>query len=268
MTEMAELRAEAAKDRASSAALRSALPTEEARRGTPEQLSMIKCPFPRPPKFRAEMVEYDGLDYFLVEGYASMTEIHYEMYDMFGPYNEIVSKTAFDKTLAAKPEVKFRVQHSGIPMANTNENHRLELWADSLGLGDRAYLNPKRSEVQELMLAIEDRDLTEQSFMFSITDGQWNDDFTEFRINEVDLERGDVGPVTYGANPKTVIAARSGDFLDAIPALSTLVAREAMTRLATREDLAAAVRHLQTPQDPPTGRSVGLVHAELLAELG
>jgi hypothetical protein len=69
-------------------------------------------------------------------------------------------------------------------------------------------------------------------------DGEWNEDYTEFRI-KVDLDRGDVGPVTYGANPYTLIASRAGEFLSAIPDMPVLAAREAMSRLAQRGDIVA-----------------------------
>src|SRR5262245_10070423 len=108
------------------------------------------------------------------------------MWDMFGPYTEVDAKGAFDATLAAKRMVVFRFSHAGTGMATT-ANGRLELSADALGLRDRAWVNPARADVRDMITAIEDRDVTEQSFMFQIDDGEWNDDFTEFRIHRVDL---------------------------------------------------------------------------------
>src|SRR4029077_8328050 len=175
---------------------------------------------------RATTVERDGREFFVLEGYASTVERGYEMWDAFGPYNEVVSRSAFDQTLGTDPLVVFRFNHAGTPMASTR-NGRLELWADDGGLGDRAYLNPQRDDVQLLMHAVRDGDVTEQSFMFRIDDGTWNDDFTEFRINQVSLARGELGPVSYGTNPTTSVASRSGEFLTAIPDLPPLVAREA-----------------------------------------
>ncbi|MGQ4358871.1 HK97 family phage prohead protease [Streptomyces sp. SAS_272] len=226
-------------------------------------------------QLRAKKVQRDdGMEWYEVEGYASAFEQGYEMWDMFGPYTEVVSKGAADKTLGADPEVVFRFNHAGTPMASTR-NSRLELWADDQGLGQRAFLNPKRSDVQLLVQAIEDQDVREQSFMFRITSGQWSPDYTEYRIQEFDLERGDVGPVTYGANPHTSIAARSGEFLDLIPNLPALVAREAYSRLAQRSDLASPP--VPAPQMPAptraaapavTGRSVSMLRTQLLVERG
>ncbi len=258
MTDMSVLRAEAAKARAAATgAQRAALPCNEAQREDVKFRS----------EFRSELVEKDGQEFYMVEGYASTSEQPYEMWDQFGPYNEVVSRDAFDKTLDAKPLVVFRFNHAGTPMATT-ANGRLELEADALGLRNRAWINPKRSDVRDLITALEDRDVTEQSFMFMINDGEWNEDYTEFRIREADLDRGDVGPVTYGANPNTVIAARAGEFLDAIPNMPVLAAREAMSRLSQRADLSAPVSAppiapVPVVDDGASGSSIRLRLAQL-----
>lgn len=271
MTDLDTLRATAAGARAAAARSQEmGLPCGVARRDDEQ------APMPRfASRFeRAKKVDRDGQLYFLVEGYASVFERGYEMWDMFGPYTEIVSTGAADATLKAGPEVVYRLNHSGAAMART-ANGRLELWADETGLGDRAWLNPKRADVQDLVTAISDGDITEQSFMFTITSGQWSPDYTEFRVNEFDLDRGDVGPVTYGANPHTTVAARSGQILAALPHLPPLAARAAFQQLQRlHPDLGAAVQRAEAAQPadrtgnghPKQGRAITLVTAELLAD--
>jgi phage head maturation protease len=219
-----------------------------------------------PSQLRVERVKKDGQEFDLVEGYASVTERAYEMWDWLGPYMEIVSADAFDATLKAAPEVVYRFNHAGTPMARTT-NGRLELWADTTGLGDRAWLNPKRADVAELVTAIRDDDVREQSFMFMIVAGQWSPDYTEYRITEVDLDRGDVGPVTYGANPFTSVVARSGDILAALPHLPKIAASEALEVLTARGDLTIPTLTAQpadrTGELVRTGRSISLVLAQL-----
>lgn len=275
MTDPAALRAAAASARAAAAGT------------TPMQMPVDRPAAPElrfASELRAELVRRDGQDWYQVEGYASAFEQPYEMYDMFGPYNEIVSAGAADATLGASPEVVYRFNHAGTPMAGTR-NGRLQLWADSTGLGDRAWLNPKRADAQLLIQAIEDADVREQSFMFRITSGQWSPDYTEYRINSFDLDRGDVGPVTYGANPHTSVSARAGQFLADISALSPLVAREAYTLLSRRADVVPAVpavEPVKAPeraaepvlvaagrQDKPEqrqGRSIAMVRTMLIAD--
>ncbi|GII89634.1 hypothetical protein Ssi03_76240 [Sphaerisporangium siamense] len=262
MTDLSGLRAAAAAERA--AAARSATMTLPRDRPEAPEVRFAS-------HLRAKKVERDGQQWFEVEGYASAFERGYEMYDWYGPYTEIVSVGAADKTLEASPEVVFRFNHAGTPMAGT-KNGRLELWADDTGLGQRAWLNPKRSDVQLLVQAIEDDDVREQSFMFRITSGHWSPDYTEYRIDAFDLDRGDVGPVTYGANPHTSISARSGELLAEIPNLPPLVAREAYTLLSQRADLAAPSRPAPAPAPAApsapaaTGRSIAMIRTQLLVE--
>lgn len=152
-----------------------------------------------------------------VGGMASVTEQGYEMYDMFGPYNEVVSLDAFDKALSADPLVEFTLNHNrggGLPMAHTR-NGTLSLSTvkegDETGLAYRADVDPSRSDVADMVKALERGDLAEASFKFRIVRGQWSPDYTEYRIEEVDLERGDVSAVNFGANPLATSAVRSLD---------------------------------------------------------
>lgn len=158
-------------------------------------------------QIRSQLVERDGKQFVHLSGYASTVNESYEMYDMFGPYTEIVDGGAFDRTLRADPDVSFLVNHRGLTMART-ANGTLELSVDDQGLASDAYLNPSRTDVRDLVAAIEDGDITEMSFAFQIVRGSWSPDYEEYRILEVDLDRGDVSAVNYGANPNTSIAAR------------------------------------------------------------
>lgn len=144
----------------------------------------------------------------VITGYASVTEAPYVMYDFFGPYTEIVSRGAFEATLATSPLVEFTINHGaggGIPMAHTR-NGTLLLSEDETGLRFEATVDPARADVATVLLALERQDLAEASFKFRIDSGQWSPDYEEFRINAVDLDRGDVSAVNFGANP----AASSG----------------------------------------------------------
>jgi hypothetical protein len=146
-----------------------------------------------------------------VIGHASVTEAPYEMYDMFGPYSEVVSRGAFAETLSTSPLVEFTVNHGaggGIPMAHTR-NATLTLSEDETGLHYEASVDPSRTDVADMLKAIERGDLAEASFKFRITSGQWSPDYTEYRINVVDLAGGDVSAVNFGANPAATSALRS-----------------------------------------------------------
>lgn len=145
----------------------------------------------------------------VVATFASVTEQPYEMYDMFGPYTEVVSLDAFDATLATGPSVEFTLNHGaggGIPMAHTR-NATLTLSAikdgDITGLWYEAMVDQTRNDVADMLKAMQRLDLAESSFKFRIDSGQWSPDWTEYRILAVSLDRGDVSAVNFGANPHT-----------------------------------------------------------------
>ena len=193
-------------------------------------------------------VQRDGMTGVLVGGLASVTEQPYAMYDMFGEYNEVVSLAAFDATLAAAPLVEFTVNHGaggGIPMASTR-NGTLVLSArkdgSPTGLDYEAFVDPKRSDVATMLAAIGRGDLAEASFKFRIDSGMWSPDYSEFRIDAADLDRGDVSAVNYGANPAATSELRE----IASKQITPVEAREqhpkpvlrSMRSLITEDDLA------------------------------
>lgn len=182
-------------------------------------------------ELRAQKVIHNDQERVKLVGCASVVEKRYRMWDMFGEYDEVVDQRAFNGTLSRNPDVAYLTNHRGLTMARTT-NGTLMLSADSKGLQTEAYVNPKRSDVNDLVTAIEDGDITEMSFAFQITEGEWNDDFTEFRILEVDLDRGDVSAVNYGANPYTNVAARQTELLQDLRRLPDGARREAARMLA------------------------------------
>lgn len=163
-------------------------------------------------EFRSELRATETMkgdkSFITLRGYASTVNQPYTMYDMFGEYDEVMDGGAFDLTLSNSPDVAFLLNHTGMTMARTT-NGTLRLSADSVGLLSEADLNPLRSDVQDLRLAIDDQNVDQMSFAFRIVDGQWNDRFTQYTITQVDLNRGDVSAVNYGANPNTSISARA-----------------------------------------------------------
>ncbi len=222
-----------------------------------------------PPRLTAKKVERDGKQFYLVEGYYTVYERGYEMWDEHGPYTEIVSLGAGEKTTAAGPDVIFLTNHRGLAMARTTAG-TLELWSDDTGGGNRAWLNPQRQDVKNLVFGIEDGTITEQSFAFMIDAGRWNGDYTEYRIDAYDIDRGDTSAVNYGANPHTSIAARAREILDELEHLPAGAARAALDRLNHRADLelarsAAPVTAPVTPEPEPaeSGRTLTQLEAWL-----
>lgn len=154
----------------------------------------------------------DGMLHF--QGYASVTERAYEMWDMFGPYQEIVSASAFDTTLAREAlDVPFVLGHDQMRRIARTTNGTLRLSNDSTGLLVDATLDPADADVAYIAPKLSAGLIDEMSFAFRIDSGQWSPDYEEFRINQVDMHRGDVSIVGYGASPHT-----AGSGLRAAPA--------------------------------------------------
>jgi len=135
-------------------------------------------------------------------GYASVVERRYEISDAFGVYGETMARGAFNKSLNEGADVNFLVNHQGISMARTKSG-TLRLASDQVGLHAEARLDPNRSDVQILRSAVESGDLDEMSFSFRVVQQQWDDDYEERRILEVNLNQGDVCVCNYAANPHT-----------------------------------------------------------------
>lgn len=188
---------------------------------------------------KAALTERNGQQLYHLDGIASVTDRRYRMWDTFGEYDEVVDRAAFADTLANNPDVAFLLNHKGMTMARTHAG-TLELSLTDQGLRSQAWLNPKRQDVQDLVLAIEDKNITEMSFAFMLEDGVWDEDFTTFRITRLSLDRGDVSAVNYGANPYTSIAARSSEILADLDRMPAGMARAALARLSARGDVAAA----------------------------
>lgn len=188
-----------------------------------------------PSSLRAASIQSDGKTFAELCGCASAIEQPYEMWDAFGPYREIIAAGAFDLTLSQNPDVVFLENHEGRAMARTGAG-TLDLSVDAEGLQSCARLNPTRTDVADLIAAVNDGAVTEMSFAFRIVSGMWSPDYTEYRITEVDLERGDVSAVTYGANPFTSIAARAASSMGEATAdqLRAFITR-ASARLTTLE---------------------------------
>lgn len=149
-----------------------------------------------------EIPDGTGGTNLLFTGYASVVERAYEMEDWLGPWSETVDRAAFDRTLREQADVAFLLNHEGMTLARTKSG-TLRLAADSVGLLSEARLDPSNMYVQAMRSAVERGDLDEMSFAFRVTRQEWNEDYTDRRILEVNMHQGDVSVVNYGANPHT-----------------------------------------------------------------
>lgn len=164
----------------------------------------------RDPGDPGDPVEPDETGPLTFAGYASVYESPYEMWDMFGPYTEVISVGAAAASLATVGlDVPLVLGHDSVRRIARTTNGTLTLTSDATGLRAQAVLDPEDEDVEYIAPKIAAGLIDEMSFCFRITAGQWSPDYTEYRIEKFDLHRGDVAIVGFGANPATTAALRS-----------------------------------------------------------
>ncbi len=145
-------------------------------------------------------------------GYASVFNHDYEVTDQFGTYTERIAPGAFTRTLSESPDVVMNLNHgaggTGLPVARTKSG-TLKLTQDDIGLRVSSTLDLSDPDVQAIQTKMRRGDLDEMSFAFRVNSQEWDDTFSDRTISEVNLARGDVSIVTFGANPATVAVIRS-----------------------------------------------------------
>lgn len=148
------------------------------------------------------------------EGMASVTETPYTMFDFFGEYSEVMASGAFTQTLKREGlDVPLVIQHEDIRRIARTTNGTLQLSETDSGLQVLADLDPEDLDVQYIAPKLRSGLIDEMSFKFRINSGEWSPDWETYRITDVDIHRGDVAVVAYGANPAT-----AGSGLRAAPA--------------------------------------------------
>ena len=159
---------------------------------------------------RASIIEVrqTGDNTFHVQGYAATWDTWYDVAG--GPpygWSESVARGAVSKSIAERDDVRFLLNHDGIPLARTKSG-TMAVTSDDIGLFvDAPSLDVSNPRAAELRSALERGDVDEMSWAFQVTRQEWNADFTERRILEARMF--DVSAVSFPANPATIIGLRS-----------------------------------------------------------
>ena len=162
----------------------------------------------------------DSANTITVEGYASVFSQPYDM----GMYHEEIAPGAFRKTLSETPDVRFLINHEGLPLARTTSG-TLELSEDSTGLHMRAQLDPADPDVARIVPKMRAGNLDQMSFAFRTVKDEWSSDYTQRTMRELSLRDGDVSVVTYPASPTTSISLRNAQRkMAAAPLLARVIA--------------------------------------------
>ena len=160
--------------------------------------------------FKCEAFEFRATSDATLTGYASVFDKGYDMYG--GPdkggWTEYVDPKAFDETLKRKPDLHLLINHEGMPLARTKSG-TLRLSTDRIGLHVDAELDRSDPDVQRLEVKMGRGDMDEMSFAFRTVRHEWNNDESERRLLELNLDKGDVSVVNFGASPHTSAGIRS-----------------------------------------------------------
>lgn len=183
-----------------------------------------------------------------VAGYASTTGRAYDM----GWYQETIARGAFGTTLSQKPDVQLLLNHEGLPLARTT-NGSLDLREDERGLLFEARMDGSDPDVQRIQRKIESGLLDQCSFAFRVTRQTWDEEYENREITEVDLNRGDVSIVNYGANPNTSVSLRS-----LLSDLGDDLTDEEVAQLREDPAVMTLVRRLAPPVETPAPPQISL----------
>ena len=185
-------------------------------------------------EFRDDSAEFN------FEGVASVVDRAYDVNDQWGTFSETIRSGAFNKAIKdyskrAQDDVFLFVnhRHQDVPMASRNAG-TLKLSADP-NLRAAASLDMSRSDVQIARSAVTRGEMTQMSIGFTVNKArdEWNDDYTQRVIHEVNLKEVSIVPI--GANPYTSASMRSySEFMRSLSDVEM-----------TRDEMRRAVKNLE-----------------------
>lgn len=137
-----------------------------------------------------------------------------------GLFAEVIERGALDKTDLT--DVRFLVNHdtSKIPLARSRKevkNSTMQLSVDEKGLAVRVNLDVENNtEARNLYSAVKRGDISGMSFMFNISDEEWENLETDYPTRHIkSISRvAEVSAVTFPAYDATQINVRNKEALD------------------------------------------------------
>lgn len=138
----------------------------------------------------------------VVEGYAAVFDTWSEQ---LGFFKEQIAPGAFKKSLDNHDDVRALINHDPNLIIGRTKNRTLKLREDERGLAFRVKL-PNTTYAADLRESIRRKDITQNSFGFSVVRDEWSEDGRKRTLREVKLF--DVSPVTFPAYKQTSLALR------------------------------------------------------------
>lgn len=122
-----------------------------------------------------------------------------------GGFVEQIATGAFDQTLSDNPDTRALFNHDPSLILGRTVAGTVRLSTDVSGLYYEIDV-PDTTVGRDLTISIERGDITQSSFGFYVNRDAWtqtNDGYPLRTLEQVDLNDGDVSPVTYPAYPQT-----------------------------------------------------------------
>lgn len=140
----------------------------------------------------------------LFRGYASVTDHVYGVMGgaAEGGWDETIARGAFKRSIGMSDNKALLYAHDNAQVVATTRSSTLSFVEDSVGLLTEARLDTRVSWIADLTHQIEAGVVDEMSIGFYARGQQWNRDYTQRTITEVQLVEATI--VWAGANPATV----------------------------------------------------------------
>ena len=167
-----------------------------------------------------------------------------------GGWRERITPRAARMTLNQRPDVRLLVDHSSTLILARTKSGTLLLEEDDAGLMALApSIDLRDPHALSVTVKMERGDVDSMSFAFRAVKQEWNRDYTERTIREVDLgvEGSDTSIVTFPANKAAVGTMRSVFFDGAVRSIDDLRADSVRTTTFSLEVAKAVREQLRLP---------------------
>lgn len=142
-------------------------------------------------------------DKIIITGMPIVYNQAYTVRDMFGEFEETMLPGVADHVLAAGADVRFLINHDGLPLARTLSGTLTLDGSNTRGLPMTASLDARSSMATDLAVAIERGDVSQMSCGFVVARDDWPS--ADVRTISQFAQLFDVSAVTYPASPTTSI---------------------------------------------------------------
>jgi HK97 family phage prohead protease len=142
-------------------------------------------------------------DEAIITGSPIMYGVDYEVFDMFGKFTERMASGVCSDVLKRGVDTRFLFNHDGLPLGRTSAG-TLILQDSQRSLDCELHVDMRQQLANDLVIAIDRRDVTQMSIGFVTGRDEWDEAMAE-RTVLVFADLPDVSAVTYPASPTTQV---------------------------------------------------------------